>query len=591
MILLEKYIKEFLKEAASSAIINPAQNITGETQHQQAASYSLNMTNVDHEETLLKVLENVGDNCFISFVDEYDENIPRLEISPKVSFDTPHGNYAYPLNISSLKEIVEKSKIRGTSFALNRPYFHMFKRSNSVRSIEIEGDGSNNYTGNFKKDLRTIVHTYIMFSSANRLEQSDVQSIDSNIPKSESNYRKSETIKKIDRIIKRNKNLISYNSSISFDNSGSFGKILNELIKDLCLITSLNSNSFPAGVVSKIVDYVSGLTEELALSARNRFFKAREKKALSDFHILYFACWMLSDIFSEPSSYEPPSEVFDVNKINNQREKQQGPIFTMLLNSIDIEFINDKGSSTLHDNEPVQAVYLNSSKKENVVLIGTYNNIFKSKITNINDFDIFHVSKNRLNSVTMNKIVDILEKNPQLETLFDTKLFDDVKLENSIEALREKAWKDLTKKESKFFDFILFHSSNKIFNFNMYLERDGSKLIVFDIGIKEKFLNSSIKKQLTIIKSEMPKIAKIENSLTYIQVFLSKNRNKSIYRIEDASAYNNMIKTLDKVQDYAANLEWNSLTDDEEKTSFIMVKVFMNICEEISQLAGIASYQ
>ena len=54
------------------------------------------MSEIDNQETLLKVLESVGDNCFISFVDKYDEKIPRLEVSPKVSYDTPHGNYTYP---------------------------------------------------------------------------------------------------------------------------------------------------------------------------------------------------------------------------------------------------------------------------------------------------------------------------------------------------------------------------------------------------------------------------------------------------------------------------------------------------------------
>ena len=89
----------------------------------------------------------------------------------------------------------------------------------------------------------------------------------------------------------------------------------------------------------------------------------------------------------------------------------------------------------------------------------------------------------------------------------------------------------------------------------------------------------------------MPEIVKIEDSLTYIQVFLSKYRNKNIYEIKDKSSYDNIMKTLDKIQDHTANLEWFSLKSDEEKTSFMLVKVFMNICEEISQLAGIASYQ
>ena len=578
MFLLENYIKEFLKEATSS-IINPASDITGQAQHHQAASYDNDMTEIDNQEALLKVLENVGNNCFISFVEKYDEKIPRLEISPKVSYDTPHGNYAYPLTVKSLKDIIEKGRVGGTSFAIERPYFHMFRKSDRVKFIEIESNGSNNYSGNFEKDLRTIVHTYIMFLSAKKLEKDNSSSIDSDITKSELNYKKSEINKKIDRIIKRNKNMFSYNSSISFDNSGSFEKILNELVKDLCLLTRLNNNRFPAEVVRKIVDYIARLTEELALSARNRFFKVREKKALSEFHTLYFACWMLSDMTSDTFEYD--NQTFNDFKITQDSTIQQGPVFTMLLNSIDIDFINDKGSGTLHSNEPIQAAYLNSSKKENVVLIGTFNNIFKNN-------KLYSTPLSRSKSVKMDKIVDIIEKNPQLNNLFGTALFDDVKLEQPIEELREKAWINLTENKSdKFFDFILFHSSNKIFNFNMYLERDGSKSIVFDIGIKDKFLNSSIEKQLKIIKREMPKIVKIEDSLTYIQVFLSKYRKKSIYKIKDNSGYDNIMKVLDQMQDHVANLEWNS----QEENKFMMIKVFLGICEEISHLAGIASYQ
>ena len=116
-----------------------------------------------------------------------------------------------------------------------------------------------------------------------------------------------------------------------------------------------------------------------------------------------------------------------------------------------------------------------------------------------------------------------------------------------------------------------FIHQTKFLIFNIYLERDGNKLIVFDIGIKDKFLNSSIEKQLKIINKEMPEIVKIEDKLTYIQVFLSKHRNKSIYGIKDTDGYDNIKKTLDRIQDHTANLEWFSLKSDEEKTSFLMV--------------------
>lgn len=584
MILLEKYIKAFLKEAASSAISKRASDLTGKIQHQSAASYDNDMTEIDNQEVLLKVLENVGNNCFISFVDKYDEKIPRLEISPDVSYDTPHGNYAYPLTVKSLKDIIEKGRVGGARFAIERPYFHMFKKSNPTKSIEIQPNGKNNYSGNYDKDFRTIVHTALMFNAAKNLERNP----EKYAAPSDSDEEENRVInfnfakRRIKRRIKANTESYALKTDV-------FSKALNDLSEDLCYLVNLNDKKYPREIVELIADFLTNSLKLKAESFENQFFVrvGDKRKLLSKFHGLYYACWTISNIISDSDIFEPDDpNAFDVNKINNWKNNRlkQGSVFTMLLNSIDVDFINDKGSGTLHSNEPVQAVYLNSSKKENVVLIGTFNNIFKNNRLSSEPL-------NRIKSVKMNKIVDIIEKNPQLSNLFGTELFDDVKLEHPLEELREKAWENLTKKKSKFFDFILFHSSNKIFNFNMYLERDGSKLIVFDIGIKDKFLNSSIEKQLKIINKEMPEIVKIEDKLTYIQVFLSKHRDKSIYGIKDVDGYDNIKKTLDKIQDHTANLEWFSLKSDEEKTSFLMVKTFINICEEISHLAGIASYQ
>lgn len=595
-LLLKQYIKNYLNEA-TSAIINPASNISGRTQHQQSASYSENMTNVDNEVTLLKVLENVGDNCFISFVDEYDEFIPRLEVSPNVSYDTPHGNYAYPLNISTLKEIVEKSRIKGASFALDRPYFHMFKKSNSVRSIEIQKDGSNNYFGNLDKDLRTIVHmsvvhfTSLLIEKENRKPSKNKTTIVNTI---KNNF-------ELKKIKKKIKNFLIDSKNVGFDD---YIKVFLFLTRNLSKAVEHNSNKIPSDILTGIVEFLTRLTKMKALSKENRFFDTREQKVLSDFHILYYTCWMLSDMIDH--TFEDDNQMtYNVDKTNNSLSYfsellkknrgellEKGPVFTMLLNSIDIDLINDKDSSTLHDNEPVQAVYLNSSKKENIVLIGTFNNIFSTKkINSIDDlFSADHESSSiSSKGVTMNKIVNILEQNPQLNNIFGSSLFDDVKLEHPLADLREKAWKDLTKNNLKFIRFLKFHSANKIFDLNMYAGK--YKLIIFDIGIKEKFLNSSIEKQLEIIKREMPKIVKIEDSLTYIQVFLSKHSNKSIYRIKDKNGYDNIMKILDKLQEYTANLEWNSLANDEERTSFMMIKAFLYICEDISQLAGIARHQ
>ena len=579
MILLEKYIKEFLKEAASSAIIGLASDVTGKSQHQKAASYNVNMTELDKEETLLKVLESVDNNCFISFVDKYDENVPRLEISPDVSYDTPHGNYAYPLNIATLKELIEKSKIGGTNFALNREYFHLFKKSNNLNSIEIKEDGTNNYSGSLEKDLRTIVHTAVIYITSQIIEKEGKTFSKQKLNDAERNVK----LKEIKKKLKRRLMISNLTYSDTFNEEFLF------LTKLLAKSVEYNNNKIPSDILIESVEYLAGLTKMAALSKENIFFKAATKKVKSNFHILYYACYMLSSFISDRKDIFDKNDpnAFDINKINEpeQNRIQQGPIFTMLLNSIDIDFIYDKGSSTLHENEPIQAVYLNSSKKENIALIGTFNNIFKTKDIN-NIYELIPPIGESNKTVTMEKIINILEQNPQLNDLFGTELFDDVKLEHSLEDQREKAWKDLINPKSKFFDFILFHSSNKIFNFNMYLERDGSKLIVFDIGIKEKFLNSSIEKQLKIINKEIPKIVKIEDSLTYIQMFLQKNKNKNIYRIEDLNSHNDVMEIIDKIMDYLANYEGSKDAKNELRT---MIRLFIYFTQELAQLTNIAT--
>ena len=572
MILLEKYIKAFLKEAASTAIANRASDLTGTLQHQSAAAYSNDMSEIDSQETLLKVLENVGDNCFISFVNKYDEKIPRLEVSPKVSYDTPHGNYAYPLTVKSLKDIIEQGRIGGASFALERPYFHMFKKSDALNSIEIESDGSNNYAGNFAKDLKTISHTAVMFAVALHDENNPSRG---EYPGADEYFKFA--LSKIKRLIDKPIDIQSGEYSYAFQDDFEY------LIEQLHLIRKCSTNRvMPVDVLNLVVDFVCKYILLLSKTTNNIFFDKRKKTTKSKFHDLYYACWFLSRVLSDEEEDNYPTE--DDNKIT-------GPIFTMLLNSIDVDFINDKGSSTLHSSEPIQAVYLNSSKKENVVLVGTFNNIFSTKkINSIEDlFAAYNESSSSSNKgATMNKVVDIIERNPQLQDLFGTALFDDVKLENSVEFLRKKAWKDLTKKQLKIAKFINFHSTNKIINLNMYQEGPSTSnpgLIVFDIGFKGSFLEADIDQQLLMIKDDLPKIVQIEDDIDYLQVFLSKYNKKNVYTIRGMSALSNMTKTLDKIQDYTVNIEIKNEEDQKLVTSFFM---FIYFAEDIIRLANIA---
>ena len=570
-LLLKKYITNYLKEAASSAISMGASDITGQTQHSHAASYKNDMTSIDDDEVLLKVLENVGDNCFISFVEDYDEDIPRLEISPTVRYDTPHGNYAYPLTAVTLKEIVEKSSIGTASFAIDRPYFHLFKKSNALNSIEIKKDGTSNYNGNLIKDLKTIVHTAVMYSSALFLEN-DSNFIDAESMTDEDKGYKTFSFK--NRI--RRRAIINSTNRVIDDKN--LHRTMTYLIRNLCKLYYLNNNAYHQESVDLIVDYLTRTIMFKANSRQNRFFDRSSNKLRSKFHVLYYSCWMLSNVVTQKND-----ESFEESGSN------RGSVFTMLLNSIDIDFIHDKGSKTLHGCEPIQAVYLNSSKKESVSLIGTFNNIFYD--SSKNPFELLGSSQNtskRKKSATMDKIVNIVSSNAQLASLFDTPLFNNPKLEFSIEELREKAWQDLTKKPLKIAKFKQFHSSNKIVRLNMYQQDEYSSnpgLIVFDIGFKKIFQDADTKQQLLMIKDDLTKILKIEDALTYLQVFLSKYRKKNVYEIYGTSALENMVKTVDNLQDYMTNVE---IKNDEDENLLMSLSLFIHSVEDIIHLASIA---
>jgi hypothetical protein len=565
--LLKKYIKSYLKEAASTAIAMPARDITGKTQHQNSASYRNNMTSLDDEEVLVKVLENVGDNCFISFVDNYDESIPRLEINPKVSYDTPHGNYAYPLTAETLKELIEKSSIGNARFALERPYFHLFRRSDSLNTIDINKDGSNNYSGDFRRDLKTIVHTSIMFAVALRDEYHPSSGVDPNANK----YFEAS----LNRLKKFINNPIDVKSE---DDRYIFLDDFEYLIEQLYKIKKYSRNkSMPSDALDLAANFVCQYILLLSRTPNNAFFDESKNATRSRFHDLYFACYLLSHTLSgEEEDYYPTDESVD---------KTTGPIFTMLLNSIDVDFINDKGSSTLHFNEAIQAVYLNSSKKESVVLIGTFNNIFQHNKKDINSLIQFAMSGKSQNSdkkITMNKIVDVIDRNPRLVSLFDSILFDNPKFDDDINLNRITAWEKLTSENVMIEKIKMFHSTNKIFN--LQITKGKNNIILFDIGFKDEFVNLTPSQKHRMIIDNMSSIVQVQMYTAYILKFLNSYINKDVYSIQDKTATKKMRDVIYQIEDYLANYDKSDIKDVSMKLSF-----FLNIASDIENLCYIAA--
>ena len=136
-------------------------------------------------------------------------------------------------------------------------------------------------------------------------------------------------------------------------NNESFYRILNSLSEDLCYLVYLNDKKYPREVVELIVDFLVNTLKIKINTFQNKFFVRikGKRKLLSKFHGLYYSCFMLAkgmpdnvDIFEDDDA-----NAFDVNKINNPKENRvrQGSIFTMLLNSIDLDFINITNWSTI----------------------------------------------------------------------------------------------------------------------------------------------------------------------------------------------------------------------------------------------------
>ena len=362
--LLINYIKNYLNEAP---IPYPGKYISAQTQHKISPNIRRDMTNLSDEDVLKTLMQNIGERTCISFINKYNENIPSFNINPRAAYETPHGNYAYPLTLENLREIITTKKVKGASFAIDRPYFLLFK-VNSPNALIINKDGKTNYksirsarrsmsrgkTITLDQDINTVIRNFIYFartlSTVTKLEWSDV---DSNIYYKQQPLAYSKLEDKFEELL--NKNIDTKQFAISF------GTGLRDFLTKKSSLSL--KNKVPSNIEKHFFDETFNLLKkylvELSNSDTNKFYKGEEET--EDFHKIYFICWLLSQ----------------VGKISN-RKKSNGPILTLLLRSIGLDAIIDQGSSTLHHAEPEQTVSLSfgNIKAANIDFLGTFNNIF-----------------------------------------------------------------------------------------------------------------------------------------------------------------------------------------------------------------------
>ena len=364
--LLLNYIKSYLTE---SPLPYPGKYISAKTQHKLSPNISKDMTSLSDEDVLKTLMKNIDERTCISFVNEYDQNIPSFNINPRAGYETPHGNYAYPLTLENLREIIASKKVKGASFAIDRPYFLLFK-INSPNALIINKDGETNYksirsarrsmsrgkTITLDQDINTIIRNFIYYVrtlSVTNPNSQEWSSLDTDIYYRQQPFAYTKLEDKLEELLNKDMTITNFTNR--------FGTGLRNFLTQNTALAYRNkvSSDIEKHFFNETFSLLKEFLVELSESEVNKFYKGEEET--EDFHKVYFICWLLSQ----------------VGKVSN-RKKSNGPILTLLLRSIGLDAIIDQGSSTLHHAEPEQTVSLSfgNIKATNIDFLGTFNNIF-----------------------------------------------------------------------------------------------------------------------------------------------------------------------------------------------------------------------
>lgn len=381
--LLINYIRQYLVEAT---IPFSGSEITADLQHELSPKLKKDMTHIEDPKEILKILmKNLGDKTCISFTNPYEDDqgnkeVPHFSINPIAAYETPHGNYSYPLNHENLRELIRSGKIKGSSFAIDRPYFLIYK-VDSPNTVVINKDGSSNYkeilsnraynkkTASYddlsvESDINRVVRSFSHFVATGYYTKKSRQKFNSETFEEVFIRFQSFLNKEIQELLNINND--SQNILVRFFINMSNAPEVKNFNKFVL------RSDIPKTELNKIIKFLENLIRnnihDLASSSKNRFFAkslASKDFEFDDFHKVYYTCWFLSKTAQNL-----------LNRNNN------GPIFTAFLKEAGIDGIIDHASSTLHGSEPEQAVLLNFGNKEakNVDFLGTFNNIFTQNV-------------------------------------------------------------------------------------------------------------------------------------------------------------------------------------------------------------------
>ena len=172
------------------------------------------------------------------------------------------------------------------------------------------------------------------------------------------------TIKQRGRIVKvTRKNYMSILYSTGFRASSVARNI--KLLHDILCIGSKENKQYLDTFLDYVTSFLVNLADRLFSSRKSRYFRSNFEKDKSEF--LVAKLYKIADILS----YITPNPKEGSGRHNDSSR------MSLLLHSIGIDTIIDKGSRMIHHKQPQQALSINWGPDSSIENMGTYKNIFK----------------------------------------------------------------------------------------------------------------------------------------------------------------------------------------------------------------------
>lgn len=407
----------FINEAGKVLTSTEIENMGAKRQ----SAKSINSTKkvvTDPDRIKSDLIKSAGPSTFITFVNPWDENTPSLSVNPEVSYNTPHGIYGYPLTRQNAQSLINHGQPTEAQFATDHKYFHIFKLSGmqiktssedpsgeSVAGddshIVIQNDGKNNYSRSNLVSDATEIFSKFLFICAHKFDAKEIKTNFDNADEKELWMSELNMLKDANNIkVKYDEMLAAFDWSLKQKKFKHLS--LEELVKrylryeELIDKVSVYSNviiNLNPKYFGLIIAYIHKYTEDNdkkgfdaairefmsvkgSVIVKDIFSAIKESlkdlkdsdaavpKNITPFHVLYY--------FTQSLSYI--AEILELKSKNSS-----GYYFSLYLNLIGIKNITDKGSGSVHPNEPKQSLNFSfeSASDDSIEHVGTYLNIFK----------------------------------------------------------------------------------------------------------------------------------------------------------------------------------------------------------------------